>query len=169
MGRTYHRRRPEPSATVPPGPGRTRTAWVGRLETWLADCGWAGYLVSGVVTGLWLGGLALLLEVPSRWAKLAAGGALFGGGLAQIFLAKTFAAWRDNTPLLLRWYEEGAGGSIDYGPGSFRFFGSAVAGCGLGAVTWALLPNLTVAVVTGVVFGLAIWVWTWIAFTQIDD
>jgi hypothetical protein len=177
MSRTYHKPHPHapPASGASPGEvsGRARvlgSRLVADISRLLDTYPWLYYVCFGTLGGSWGAGFWLVTSVPGRLAMSGGGLLLILGGFIEIVLARALARARDNSPWWLRAWEEGYFSSmIDYGPGTFRFFGSAVAGAGCGGVSYGIIPNTTAAAAVAIVAALAIWVWTWFAFSAMDD
>lgn len=137
-------------------------------ELWLEGRPWT-YVVGGILTcACCAGGWWLLGDAP-RLHNVLAGALFIAGGGMEIFLARPLARLRDSIPWWVRVAEGGSTGMIDYGPNTYRFFGSAAAGLGFGAINWALMRSMAVAIAVGIAACLAMWVWTWFAFPSIED
>lgn len=98
------------------------------------------------------------------WADLA-----LAFGAFSIILSRPLAEGRDNMPTLFRYLGEGWSGLVDYGPSVFRMWGSGSVALAFGTLSWLVVPSLGVAVIVGLVAGLALWVWTWYLFPEMDD
>jgi hypothetical protein len=169
MSRIYHKPSSEPREGEAQRLKREGAKWVAAVGGVLEGNPWLYYLGSGVLIGLWGGGVALIAAVGGR-AGMALGGVLvILGGLVEIVLSPALARAREACPVWLRFWEEGWWGMIDYGPGVFRFIGSAVAGVGFGVIAYAIVPSETVAGVVGVAACIGVWIWTWFAFPGYDD
>lgn len=176
MSRIYHKPHPhQPSIDgsveeVVQGAKRMGSGMVTALSRVLDDYPWLYYFGFGTLGGAWGFGGWLVTSVHGRGAMLLGGALLIAGGFVEIVLSRALARARDACPDWLRWWEEGwIASSIEYSPATFRFFGSAVAGAGLGAIVWAIVPNIVAAGVVGVVACLGLWVWTWSAFAEMED
>ena len=160
------RRRPEPSGE------RRGSAVVAAILAWMDEQPWAYYVGYMTVASLWGSALWLCFGLGAGHSRVAlpiAGLLAIIGGMVEIFLAKPLAEIRNSAPWLLRVWEEGMWGTVEYGPATFRFFGSAAVGCGLGAWTWVVFPNVAAAAVVGIVGCLTVWIWTWFAFPVWDS
>lgn len=155
----------------PPAGQRSSYVLVHNILTLLGEQSWLYYVGYVTVAGAWSGAVFLCFGVGegSRLAVAAGGLLAVAGGLLEIFLAPRLAQAREETSDIVRFWEEGWTGLVDYGPATFRFFGAAAAGFGFGAMAYSVLPILSVGAVVAVVACLAIWVWTWFAFPGLND
>jgi hypothetical protein len=176
MGRIYHKPHPhEPNAdgtaqeTVQ-GAKRMGSRLVTDISRVLDDHPWLYYFGFGTLGGAWGLGGWLVVGLHGRSAMLLGGVLLIAGGFVEIVLSRALSRARDACPDWLRFWEEGwIASSIEYSPATFRFFGSAVAGAGCGALVWAMVPNMVAAALVGVIACLGIWAWTWSAFAEMED
>jgi hypothetical protein len=138
-------------------------AW---LETWP----WLRYVAFVLAAGLVVPTVFMVIGMRGgeRGTAAAVGVAVMVVGVAYIFLAPWLADLREQTPLLLRIWDEGAWGMVDFGPETYRFSGSLTVGVGMGMFAWGVLPRFDVAIGVGVATTLGVWVWTWFAFPQVD-
>lgn len=177
MSRIYHRPHPRPPAgggDVALEVSQKAKVWgsqlVANISRMLDTYPWLYYVCFGSRGGSWGAGFWLVTSVPGRLAMCGGGALLILGGFIEIVLARALARARSESPWWLRVWEEGYFASmIEYGPGTFRFFGSVVAGAGYGGVIYGIFQNVTAAIVVGLVAALGIWIWTWFAFSAIDD
>jgi len=177
MSRIYHKPHPHrPSADIETAQEVTQKAkvlgskLVQNISLLLDTYPWLYYVCFGSLGGAWGAGFWLVTSVPGRLAMCGGGALLVLGGFIEIVLARALARARANSPWWLRLWEEGYFASmIDYGPGTFRFFGSVVAGGGYGAIVYGAAGSMPAAVAVGIVAALAIWIWTWFAFSAMDD
>jgi hypothetical protein len=148
--------------------GASASDRVTALEGWLDDHPWAYWVGVAVMVGAWCGAWGVLDADPTRAQVAGAGLLAIIGGVCEVFLAKPLAQWRDSQPWWRRLWNEGAWGAVDAGPASYRFWGSAAVGAGVGALSWAAWPHETAAIAVGIVACLAVWMWTWFAFPAVD-
>ena len=97
-------------------------------------------------------------------------------GLGNIALSRSLASQRDALPIFLQALLEGRGALFEYGPGTFRFSGSAMIGGGvgllLGRVCYLVASggvSLWVGIIAGLLVAATLWVWTWFAFPETED
>ncbi|MEI6500588.1 MAG: hypothetical protein WCP21_06120 [Armatimonadota bacterium] len=179
MGHLYHKPHPHEPAVegaasvveITQQVKRYGTRWIADLSRLFGEYPWLYYVAYGSLGGSWGLGAYLIMQVGLRPATVVGGLLLVFGGFVEIVLSRALADARSSCPWWLRWWEEGYWGAmVDYGPGTFRFIGSAAAGLGCGVIIWSLLPRpAAVAVVTGVVACLGVWIWTWFAFDAMED
>ena len=122
------------------------------------------WMAHGIVLGLLLGFIRDL-----RLMELAAIPVSFVLGALSIILSRPLAEGRNAMPIFVRYLDEGWWGFVDYGPSWFQFTGSASVGFSFGMLAWVFVPNLTVAAIIGLVSAVAVWVWTWYLFPELDE
>ena len=144
-------------------------SWVEALEKhpWLYHS--AYYLMIAAVIGA-----AVLLSLaedalPYVLEKLLLAGCACVFGSLSIILSRPLAQSRSAHPWFVRLLIEGRSGIWDYGPWLYRLFGSGAIGFAFGQVVWLIVPNLTAAFIVGLVIGLGIWIWTWLAFSETGE
>jgi len=118
--------------------------------------------------------LAVLLALrydllPSSLGLLLLAITLLPWGASMILLSRPLAEVRSATPTFLRVIGHGWGGLIDLAPWYFRLMGSAVIGVAIGVLVGMASHSMLPAVIIGGVIALAIWLWTWFTFPQIEE
>jgi pimeloyl-ACP methyl ester carboxylesterase len=161
---------------LPKGTRDQREGVTAMVANWihaLYDIPWLYNLSYVLWIGHGLGGsfvlMAALNQPSPKMAELAAAGMIMVFGALSIILSRPLAEARNDMPMLYRVWDEGYMGFVDYAPWWFRFTGSFGVGFAIGLLSWVVIPNLTAAIIVGLVGGVAVWVWTWSLFPDMDE
>ncbi|MGD8238611.1 MAG: hypothetical protein PVH68_08675 [Armatimonadota bacterium] len=114
--------------------------------------------------------LALRYElVPSSVGLLLLAAALLPWGASMLLLSRPMAEVRSAIPTFLRVIAHGWSGLFELAPWYFRLMGSGVIGVAIGLLVWLACQSALPAVIIGAVVALAIWLWTWFVFPEIEE